>query len=155
MMPSVRRLALGLVLTLFAASTVLAAGNDNGFSSKPKDPNLVQARSLIEKQQFGEAIPFLEKSLAANPKSADTYNLLGYSHRKIGKTDAAFGFYAKALALEPEHRGANEYLGELYLETGQLAKARERLEVLDDACFFPCEEYTELKQAIKAYEAKQ
>ncbi len=153
MMPSLRRLALGLVLTLLVASAGLAAGNDNGFSSKPKDPNLAQARGLIEKQKFGEAIPFLEKSLAANPKSADTYNLLGYSYRKIGKTDEAFDYYGKALAIEPEHRGANEYLGELYLETGQLAKAQERLAVLDDACFFPCEEYTELKQAIEAYEA--
>ncbi len=62
--------------------------------------------------------------------------------------------YQKALAIKPDHRGANEYIGELYLETGKPAKARERLKVLDSACFFGCEEYDELKAAIAAYEAK-
>jgi hypothetical protein len=37
---------------------------------------------------------------------------------------------------------------------GQLDKAKERLKVLDGACFFGCEEYTDLKEAISAYEAK-
>ncbi len=51
------------------------------------------------------------------------------------------------------HRGANEYLGELYLQTGDLAKAKERLEKLDDICFFGCGEYNDLKAAIEAYKS--
>jgi hypothetical protein len=58
------------------------------------------------------------------------------------------------LALKPKHRGANEYLGELYLEMGDLAKAEERLEVLDGACWFGCDEYSDLKEAIAKYKAQ-
>ena len=67
--------------------------------------------------------------------------------------DQALDAYQKALAIDPEHLGANEYLGELYLQTGDLAKAKERLETLDDVCIFGCDEFDDLKQAIKAYEA--
>jgi len=56
------------------------------------------------------------------------------------------------LAIDPEHRGANEYLGELYLQTNDLAKAKERLNKLDDICYFGCEEFDDLKSAIAAYE---
>jgi hypothetical protein len=55
------------------------------------------------------------------------------------------------LQIDPQHRGANEYLGELYLQIGQLDKAEERLEVLDKECFFGCEEFDELKEAIADY----
>jgi len=60
--------------------------------------------------------------------------LLGYSYRKLGNTAKAFKHYRIALRINPKHGGANEYLEELYLETGQLANAVERLAVLDKAC---------------------
>jgi Tfp pilus assembly protein PilF len=76
---------------------------------------------------------------------------LGYAHARRGQTEAALGYYKQALALEPEHRGANEYLGELYLKMGDLASAEERLKVLDKACTFGCAEYDLLKAAVKQY----
>ena len=44
----------------------------------------------------------------------------GLDYRKTGKWADALAFYKRALALElePKHVGANEYLGELYLEQG-------------------------------------
>jgi len=98
--------------------------------------------------------PRHRRRCATDSSDADAYNLLGFSHRKLGDVEAALAHYGKALALEPKHRGANEYLGELYLELGQLDKARERLKVLDGACFFGCEEYSELKAKIAAYQAQ-
>jgi len=86
-----------------------------------------------------------------DPEDADVLNLLGYGYRKTGDFDQSRGYYLQALAIEPKHRGANEYLGELYLETGQLDKAEERLAVLDKACWIGCEEYTELKESIDKY----
>ena len=144
-------LAIGLAL---AAGPALAFGG-GGSSTTPADPNYAKARTLIDAGSYGDAIPFLEKAVAANPKSADAYNYLGYSHRKIGQFDAALTNYRRALELQPKHLGANEYLGELYLELGELAKAEERLDVLDDACFFGCEEYSELKELIKDYKKRQ
>jgi tetratricopeptide (TPR) repeat protein len=81
-------------------------------------------------------------------------NLLAYSQRKLQRFDAALVNYQKALDIEPEHRGANEYLGELYLQLGQLDKAQERLQVLDDACYFGCDEFDELEEAIEVYRSQ-
>ncbi len=52
--------------------------------------------------------------------------------------------------IDPDHKGANEYLGELYVQTGQMALAREHLEKLDDLCTFGCEEYDDLKAVVEA-----
>ena len=62
-------------------------------------------------------------------------------------------FYDEALRIDPRHRGALEYSGELYLQTGDLARAEQRLAALDKACFLPCAEYSDLKKAIAQYKA--
>jgi len=59
-----------------------------------------------------------------------------------------FKHYNEALRIDPDHRGAHEYLGEAYLMVGNVAKAKEHLSVLDKLCFFPCDEFTDLKKAI-------
>ena len=99
-------------------------------------------------------VQLLQKVLESEPENADAYNYLGYSHRQLGKTDEAVGFYQKALALDPDHLGANEYLGELWLQVGDLPKAEQRLEVLDGACFFGCDQYYKLRDAIRAHKQK-
>ena len=142
--------ALTLALTAGAAQGMSGGGD----AAAPADPAYGAAHQLVEDGKYAEAIPLLEQVVAKNAKNADALNDLGYSNRQLGNTDAALAHYQAALALEPRHRGANEYLGELYLTLGDLAKAEERLKVLDDACFFGCEEYTELKNAIAAYKAK-
>lgn len=154
-MKSAVSFAVAMIVALgLAASPALAAGSDSGSSSAKQDPNYVAAKTQIDGGNYAAAVPLLEQVVAADPKNADAYNYLGYSYRKSGNTDAALVNYEKALALQPDHRGANEYLGELYLEMGQLDKAKERLKVLDKACLLGCEEYTELKEAIKAYKPK-
>ena len=85
--------------------------------------------------------------------SADWNNLMGYSLRKGPTPDFAGAekFYNEALRIDPAHRGALEYSGELYLQTGDLARAEQRLAALDKACFFGCAEYSDLKKAIAQY----
>ena len=108
----------------------------------------------FEKIEAGQSIAsILEGIVAGNPRNANAWNYIGYSHRKLGAFEPALAAYGKALAINPDHRGANEYLGELYLQTGELAKAKERLARLDDLCFFGCEEFDDLKEAIRDYEA--
>jgi Flp pilus assembly protein TadD len=145
-------MAAALALCL-GAGAAFAAGTDDTPAAK-QDPNFVEAKKNVEAGKYEAAVPLLEQSVASAPNNADAWNYLGYSLRKSGRKEEALTMYQKALALEPKHRGANEYLGELYLEMGELAKAKERLKVLDGACFFGCDEYTDLKEAIKAYEAK-
>ena len=143
--------ALLLALAMASGATCAAGGN----SSAPKNQDLVTGAALIEESRYSEAIPLMQKVVAAEPNNADAYNYLGFSHRKLGDHAKALEFYKRALALKPKHRGANEYLGELYLEMGDLARAEKRLDVLDSACWFGCEEYTDLKAAIEAFKAKQ
>ena len=149
----VRIVGLIVIGLAVAAGPAFAAGG--GSSVPPPDPNYTKARTLIDAGSYADAIPLLEKVVVAQPKSADAFNHLGYSHRKIGQIDAAIKNYQRALELQPKHLGANEYLGELYLELGELSKAEERLDVLDDACFFGCEEYSELKELIKDYKNRK
>ena len=144
---------LGLVLSF---GNVMAAGTSSTSSSRPSvSPEFKAGKKAVKKGDFQSAIAYLNKANEKNPKNADIHNLLGYSYRKLGDTDRAFQHYHIALQIKPKHRGANEYLGELYLETDQLAKAEERLEVLDEACFWGCEEYDDLKQAIEKYKEKK
>ena len=141
---------LAFVLTVGLVSSAMAAGSSSS-SSKPS--NLVDAQKAIKAGDFNNAIGLLETMISGDSENADAWNLLGFSQRNLMAYDQALVSYQKSLAIEPEHLGANEYLGELYLRTDKLDKAKERLKVLDDACTFGCDQYDDLKQAIEAYEA--
>ena len=80
--------------------------------------------------------------------NADIQNYLGYSYRKSGKLDLAFTHYNQALALNPRHRGAHEYIGEAYLIKGDLKSAQKHLAALREICSLPCEELTDLEREI-------
>lgn len=149
-MKSIVKSLLALVLLSAAGAPAMAAGGGSGGGSGD-DSRLQTYQKMIDAKQYQQAIDKLEKALARQPKDADLLNLTAYSHRQLGHYETALDLYQKALEIEPEHRGANEYLGELYLQMGQLEKAKGRLAVLDDACFFGCEEYDELKAAIEKY----
>jgi tetratricopeptide (TPR) repeat protein len=123
-------------------------------ASPPADPNMEKANQAIKDKNWDQAIELLNKALARDDKNAEIYNLLGYSERNRGNLEAAFKYYDRALAINPRHRGAHEYVGEAYLMTGNLAKAEEQLAVLDKLCLFPCEEYSDLKAAIGEYKQK-
>jgi Flp pilus assembly protein TadD len=76
------------------------------------------------------------------------YNLLGFSYRKTKEFDLAERNYLRALRLNPEHKGALEYMGELYLETGRRTEAEELLALLQKLCPDGCEELDDLRQAF-------
>ncbi len=112
-----------------------------------------EAIALIDEDRFEDAIELLEEVVEVDPDSADVWSLLGFSYRNIGETDEAFAAYNKALLIAPDHVGANEYLGELYLQVGDLEKAKAQLRIVDDACTAGCPEFDQLKAAIEAYES--
>jgi len=122
--------------------------------SAPREPDkLAQARGYIEAGQWSAANAELVR--LNDTANADWNNLMGYLQRRKASPDlaAAERYYDEALRLDPGHRGALEYSGELYLMKGDLASAERRLAALDKACFFGCEQYTDLKKAIERYKA--
>ena len=144
-------LALGVVLAA-TAGPARADGDRTPAPQRTKDPAYTQAVQAIEAGQFKTAIPLLEGVVARDDRNADAYNWLGYAVRKDGDPARAIPIYQKALVLDPKHRGAHEYIGEAYLTLDNLPKAKEHLARLDKLCFFPCEQYSDLKKAVEAYE---
>ena len=160
-----RRTLLTMALALLCSQAVFAAGGgggggggstSNSSSTKANDPVLVSAKAAIAKQDWSAAQSQLMQALTSNPGSADYHNLYAYSLRKGPNPDMAVVFreYLEALRIDARHLGAHEYIGEAYLQVNNLPKAREHLAALDRICFFGCEEYTDLKKAVAAYEAK-
>ena len=143
------------VLLVAVGAPVMAAATGGGDSGSESPTKYERAVDLIESSSYEKALRILEKLNREDPGNADVLNMLGYAHRKLGRLEPAFGFYREALAIEPRHLGANEYLGELYLQTDELAKAEERLAELAAACPSGCEEHEELAEAIDAYKSER
>jgi tetratricopeptide (TPR) repeat protein len=139
-----------VVLALMAVPGLSwAAGSSS--SAPAAQPDLYkQAKELIDDEEYAKAIPLLQQSIEEKGEYADALNLLGFSNRKLGDMTKAMTYYTKALNMEPNHLGANEYMGELYLEMNDLPHAQERLAVLKTACG-DCEEYEDLEDQINDY----
>src|SRR3989454_10450801 len=132
-----------LVGASLAATGALAVDNVT-----PRDaPDLSSVRAKIKSKDYKAAIAELTPLLETH-QHADVYNLMGFSLRKSGDYKQAYTFYRKALEFDPEHKGALEYLGELYVETGQVDKAKEHVTLLKKLCPSGCEELADLEQAI-------
>ena len=135
---------------LFATSAFAA---DTQPSPQPAPDKLSAVREQIAAKNWSGAMDELKR--VNDTGDADWNNLMGYSLRKAPTPDFAGAekFYDEALRIDPRHRGALEYSGELYLQTGDLARAEQRLAALDKACTFGCSEYSDLKKAIAQYKA--
>jgi tetratricopeptide (TPR) repeat protein len=105
---------------------------------------------LINRAHFSEARNAFERAEAALGPHPDVLNYLGFTNRKLGDYDTAQRYYAAALAIDPNHRGATEYLGELFLELGRIDDARRQLAKLDVLCPYGCAERDELERWMVA-----
>ncbi len=143
------------ILVLFLAPAFSLAADSS--PAAPTDPVLEQAASATAQKNWPRAQAVLREALATSPGNADYHNLYAYSIRNGANPDMSLVFkhYNEALRLDPKHRGAHEYIGEAYLMVGNVAKAKEHLGTLDKLCFFPCQEYSDLKRSLSAYEAKR
>jgi Flp pilus assembly protein TadD len=137
-----------------AANAAGGGGGDSAVPAAPEDPDYAAGKRAVEAMNWQAALDAFNKVLAKDPGNANAYNYLGYTYRRSGQLDLAFKQYEQALRLNPRHRGAHEYLGEAYLMAGNLPKAEEHLKVLDQLCFFGCEEYSDLKKAVAEYKQK-
>jgi Flp pilus assembly protein TadD len=115
-------------------------------------PDLTSVRAKIKAKDYAAALAEL-RDLAEDIQQADVYNLLGYTLRKTGDVKTSLTYYTKALELQPDHKAAREYLGELYVETGNMEKAKEQLAILAKLCPGGCEEREDLQKAISAKSA--
>lgn len=143
--------ALALIAGLgFSATLSPAYAVDN--MSSTDAPDLTSVRAKIKAKDYAGALAQL-RELADDVQHADVYNLLGFTLRKTGDFKTSLTYYTKAIEMAPEHKAAREYLGELYVETGNMEKAKEQLAVLTKLCPGGCEEREDLQKAINAKSA--
>ncbi|WP_415307972.1 hypothetical protein ABXT47_04675 [Candidatus Pelagibacter sp. Uisw_099_02] len=154
-----KKLIYTLLIIIALTNNSFSAGTSNDSDSASKVSNYTKAKNLIETakkyekkgktekalKRYTKAQKLLLRSNEKKPLQADTLNYLGFTTRKLGDYSKGEEFYLQGLQIEPNHKGINEYLGELYVVTNRLDLAKERLEVLK-AC--NCEEYEELKEII-------
>jgi tetratricopeptide (TPR) repeat protein len=117
---------------------------------KVDDDSIYEAgRNLAMLGRYGEAITVL--TMTANKSDPRVLNYLGYSHRKQGRVVVGLGYYQEALRSNPNYTPAREYLGEAYLQLGDMVSAREQLSEIEKRCGTTCVEYTMLDAQIEAY----
>ena len=154
----IKKIFFTLILSFFLTTNSYSAGSSDSGSSKTKsnydkEVSHIKVAKKYEKKgktekankRYEKALKLLTKSNIEKPNNADTLNYLGFTTRKLGDFSNGEKFYLEGLAIEPNHKGINEYLGELYVVTDRIDLAKERLDVLK-AC--NCEEYDELKAVI-------
>ena len=138
---------------VYAAGSSGDGGKDEVSLYKSGKKLVLRAKKLEKKDKvekakklYLKAYDKFEKAYAKDKQNADILNYLGYTLRKTGDFEKAETYYLKGLEMDPKHLGINEYLGELYVQTGRIELAKERLEVLKGC---KCEEYEELKELIE------
>ncbi len=142
-----------LVVPIVAALVAFGAFAADDAPPAPAGDPLGKAREQIAAKQWPQAVAELKR--VNQTRSADWNNLMGYALRKQTPPDLAGArkHYDAALRLDPKHKGALEYAGELDLMTGDLAAAEQRLQRLEAVCGTTCEEYADLKAAIERFKA--
>ena len=141
-------IALFAVLNLITGPA-MAVGTDDGSSDSASAGDYDQAKAAVDAGDFAAALPILTAITKAEPQNADAWNLLGFTHRMLGHNDESAQAYLVVLDINPNHLGALEYQGELFINTGKMDLAKANLAKLQSLCG-TCEEYEDLDKALKA-----
>ena len=131
------------------AVPVFAAGTDDGSSTASSTAaGYAEAKAMAQARNYVAALPALEKITKDDPQNADAWNMLGFTYRMLGHNDQSAQAYLVVLKINPNHLGALEYQGELFIQTGKLDLAKKNLVKLQGLCG-NCEEYQDLDKALK------
>ena len=133
---------------LFSYSVFAADSGSENSGNITKSFYYYDALKLIKNKSFELAIEKLNKAKKNSKLDPDIYNYLGFSYRKMGNMKLASFNYEKALKIDPKHKGALEYQGEMFITLGQLDKAKSNLKKLSSICFLGCDEEKTLKKSI-------
>ncbi len=118
------------------------------------DADYAAGMAALKGDDAAGALRRFQSALKRFPDAANLHNELGYAHRKLRQFDPAFEHYKRALAIDPRHRGAHEYIGEAYLMVGDVASAEKHVAALRSICLLPCAELTDLQKAVDSQRAQ-
>ena len=155
----IKKTLISFFLLVLLSTNLYSAGTSSGTDSSSSSTDYSKAVKLVKaakkfenngkaekaNKRYMKALKLLIKSNKSKPNKADTLNYLGFTTRKLGDFEGGEKYYLQGLAIEPNHIGINEYLGELYVATNRINLANERLKILESC---NCKEYDSLKQII-------
>ena len=139
-----------LFVVIFSMSGSCYAAGSYG-TSQNISLNMESAQNFIEKKNFAAALKELQIESQINSSNADVWNLIGFVSRKLEKYVVSEKAYKRALEIDPNHKGALEYMGELYLTLSKAKEAEDLLEKLKELCPSGCAELTNLTESFKAH----
>ena len=115
-------------------------------------PSALYERAIkyLDKQNYAKANKALKAYTKSEPDDADGWNLYAYANRKLNKFEKAEMYYEKALNIDPDHKGALEYQGELFMQTNRPDLAQENLIKLVKLCPDSCYELQKLEEYISS-----
>jgi tetratricopeptide (TPR) repeat protein len=102
--------------------------------------------AIYSRQDYAGAIAMLRT--LGHDDHPDVANLIGFSSRKLGRTEDAKVWYEKALAADANHSRTWQYYGLWHLERGDRARAEQHLERIALICGQGCADYTSLRDAL-------
>ncbi|NBZ86506.1 tetratricopeptide repeat protein [Stagnihabitans tardus] len=139
---------IGLAFFTLMAGPSMAVGTSDGSSETAAAP-YDEAKAMVDEGSYAAALPKLVGLVQNDPGNADAWNLLGFTYRKLGQLEDSDAAYLKVLAINPDHLGALEYQGELFITQGKIDAAKANLVKLQGLCG-NCEEAEDLEKALKA-----
>ena len=114
-----------------------------------EDSGLSKAEFLLTRGKYSETLQETEGVLKRHPNNADAYTYRAIALRQLGENDKAAEQIKKALIINPHHLGANQVMGEILVEKGEIARALEQLAVIHMICgTVECAEETALENLI-------
>jgi tetratricopeptide (TPR) repeat protein len=113
---------------------------------------VVDGKQKNADKKLKHALSSGERATSLDATYHEAWNLVGYCARKLGDYDKAFAAYEKCLNLKPDYAPAREYMGEAWLEKGDVQKAHEQLTLLESYGDRAADDAKTLKTAIDAYE---
>ena len=124
-----------LVTVIFLYPTIIFASNSFYES----------ALNVFNEENFEKTIRYLEKEIVFNPKSSESYVLLGKSYEGLDDQNNALKYYEIAFTLIPHNLELNFLIGKVSYELGLIGQYAEQISNLEILCETSCEEIVKLK----------
>lgn len=137
------------IFSLLAMPAMAAGSSDGSGTAEATASSYDEAKGMVDEGNFAAALPKLLTLTKTDARNADAWNLLGFTYRKLGQLSDSDAAYLTVLSINPNHRGALEYQGELFITTGKMDQAKANLDKLKALCG-RCEEAQDLEKALKA-----
>ena len=133
--PTFKLMKYFIILTLFLYSS-------HSWSASNFYDNALES---FNQTKYETAIKYLEKEIVFNPKSSESFVLLGKSYEKIDDLSTANKYYNIAFTLVPHNLELNFLLGKTAYNLGNIEDYAEFISNLEILCDKDCEEIDNLK----------